>query len=115
MKQMRRAWLALALVLALSGTALAAEATAPGGFLGAIDAVFGSIVAALEKIIFFDIAGMPLVVLWLIIRIPPLRETPCLDYRRGTHESGFNRLQYSAMMWVTDVTLDCFSTDVTCC
>ena len=64
---MRRAWLALALVLALPGTALAAEATAPGGFLGAIDAVFGSIVAALEKIIFFDIAGMPLVVLWLII------------------------------------------------
>lgn len=64
---MRRAWLALALVLALPGTALAAESTAPGGFLGAIDAVFAAIVAALEKIIFFDIAGMPLVVLWLII------------------------------------------------
>ncbi len=48
MKQMRRAWLALALVLALPGTAFAAEATTPGGFLGAIDAVFASIVGALE-------------------------------------------------------------------
>jgi AGCS family alanine or glycine:cation symporter len=64
---MRRAWLALALVLALPGTALAAEATAPGVFLGAIDTVFAAIVAALEKIIFFDIAGMPLVVLWLLV------------------------------------------------
>ena len=67
MKQMRRAWLALALVLALPGTALAAEATTPGGFLGAIDAVFASIVGALEKVIFFDIGGMPLVVLWLLV------------------------------------------------
>ncbi len=64
---MKGAWLSLALLLALPGTALAAEQAAPSGFLGAIDAVFAAIVGALEKIIFFDIGGMPFVVLWLLL------------------------------------------------
>ena len=63
----RRAWFSLLLLLALPGTALAADPAAPGGFLGGIDAVFAAIVSALGKVIFFSIGGMPLVVLWLII------------------------------------------------
>lgn len=55
------------MLLALSGCALAPEEAAMGGFLGGIDAVFAAIVSALEKVIFFSICGMPLVVLWLII------------------------------------------------
>lgn len=63
----RRLWLLVLLLVALPGTALAAEEAAPGGFLGAIDAVFAAIVSALEKVILLSIGGMPLVVLWLII------------------------------------------------
>ncbi|MBE9177574.1 alanine:cation symporter family protein [Oculatella sp. LEGE 06141] len=37
-----------------------------GGFLAAIDAVFSQIVAVLDRILFVSIAGVPLVVLWLI-------------------------------------------------
>lgn len=60
-------WLLVVLLVGLPGTALAAEEAAPGGFLGVIDAVFAAIVSALEKVIFFSVGGMPLVVLWLII------------------------------------------------
>lgn len=63
----KRLWLLVLLLVALPGTVLAAEETAPGGFLGAIDGVFAAIVSALEKLIFLSIGGMPLVVLWLII------------------------------------------------
>lgn len=60
-------WLSLVLLLAVPGTTLAAEEAAPTGFLGGIDTIFSAIVAALEKVIFFDIGGMPLVVLWLLV------------------------------------------------
>lgn len=60
-------WLLVVLLVGLPGTALAAEEAAPGGFLGVIDAIFAAIVSALEKVIFFSVGGMPLVVLWLII------------------------------------------------
>lgn len=36
------------------------------GFLGTLDAVFSKVVAFLDKILFFEIAGFPLIVLWLI-------------------------------------------------
>ncbi len=62
----KQPWLPLLLLL-VPGTALAAEEAAPGGFLGAIDTVFAAIVAALEKVIFFSVGGMPLVVLWLFL------------------------------------------------
>ncbi|MGL6343542.1 MAG: alanine:cation symporter family protein, partial [Waterburya sp.] len=42
------------------------ETKAAGGFLGAIDSIFSQIVAVLDKILFFEIAGFPLIVLWLI-------------------------------------------------
>ncbi len=73
---MKRSWLlhvikrypwSIVLLLALPGTALAAEEATPGGFLGGIDTVFAAIVSVLEKVVFLSIGGMPLVVLWLII------------------------------------------------
>lgn len=63
----RYSWLLVVLILSLPGVALAAEETAPSGFLGGINAVFAAIVSALEKIIFFSIGGMPFIVLWLIV------------------------------------------------
>lgn len=63
----RQPWLSLVLLLVVPGMALAADKVAPGGFLGTIDAVFAAIVASLEKVIFFSIGGMPLVVLWLLL------------------------------------------------
>ncbi|MGL4884210.1 MAG: alanine:cation symporter family protein, partial [Waterburya sp.] len=42
------------------------ETKAAGGFLGAIDSIFSQIVAVLDEILFFEIAGFPLIVLWLI-------------------------------------------------
>ena len=53
------------LVLLLPQVAVAQE-EASGGFIGAIDSVFSGIVAFLDKILFFEIAGFPLIVLWLI-------------------------------------------------
>ena len=58
-------WLSVCLVLLLPRVGLAQE-KASGGFIGAIDSVFSSIVAVLDKILFFEIAGFPLIVLWLI-------------------------------------------------
>lgn len=63
----RYSWLSAVLIVGLPGVALAAEEAAPNGFLGVLDAIFVAIVAALEKIIFFSIGGMPFIVLWLII------------------------------------------------
>ena len=52
--------------LALPNIAYAAEEEAPGGFVGALDSVFSKLVDVLDKILFFEIAGFPLIVLWLI-------------------------------------------------
>lgn len=59
-------WLLVVLLVSLPGTALAAEASAPGGLLSRIDAVFAAIVSTLEKVIFFSLGGVPFVVLWLL-------------------------------------------------
>jgi AGCS family alanine or glycine:cation symporter len=67
MKQIKRFWMAIALLLALPGTPLAAQTASPGGLLDVIDAVFAAIFTALEKLIFFTIGGMPFVVLWLLV------------------------------------------------
>ena len=39
---------------------------APEGFVGALDRFFSQIVNVLDKVLFFEIAGFPLIVLWLI-------------------------------------------------
>ncbi|MEW6491291.1 MAG: alanine/glycine:cation symporter family protein [Cyanobacteriota bacterium] len=67
MKQRKIAWLTLALLLTLPGTVLAAEEASSLGFLDRMDAVFGAIVAGLEKTLFLEIGGIPLIVLWLVI------------------------------------------------
>ena len=63
-----RLFLALGIVLsfAIPNIALAAEEEASGGFIGAIDRVFSGLVAVLNQVLFFEIAGFPLIVLWLI-------------------------------------------------
>ena len=61
-------WLALiwaTIIILIPKIALAQEET-PGGFIGALDGVFSSLVNVLDKILFFEIAGFPLIVLWLI-------------------------------------------------
>ncbi|AFZ28839.1 amino acid carrier protein [Gloeocapsa sp. PCC 7428] len=56
------------LLLVASGTALAAEeTTADNGFVAGIDAVFSGLVDALSQVLFFSVAGLPFIVLWLII------------------------------------------------
>lgn len=67
MKRVKISWPALVLLLALPGTALATEPVAKGGFLDRLDAIFAAIVAALAQILFFEIGGIPFIVLWLII------------------------------------------------
>ncbi|WP_081942714.1 sodium:alanine symporter family protein [Myxosarcina sp. GI1] len=62
-------WLCLAMVIIIVATpklTLAAEPEPTGGVLGAIDGIFSAIVAVLSEILFFEIAGFPLIVLWLI-------------------------------------------------
>jgi alanine or glycine:cation symporter, AGCS family len=60
--------IAVILGLLLPQIALAQEpAEAQGGFLGAIDSIFSQIVAVLDKILFFEVGGFPLIVLWLIV------------------------------------------------
>jgi alanine or glycine:cation symporter, AGCS family len=60
--------IAVILGLLLPQIALAQEpAEAQGGFLGAIDTIFSQIVAVLDKILFFEVGGFPLIVLWLIV------------------------------------------------
>ncbi len=64
-----RWWLCLVLATIASlvpKMALAAEEETPKGFVGALDRVFSSLVDVLGKILFFEIAGFPLIVLWLI-------------------------------------------------
>ncbi|MGF1482469.1 MAG: alanine/glycine:cation symporter family protein [Cyanophyceae cyanobacterium] len=51
--------------LAMPNVALAQEETA-GGFIGSIDAVFSQLVEGLGAVLFFEIAGFPFIVLWLI-------------------------------------------------
>ena len=59
--------LVLAIVVSLvPKMALAQEEESPGGFVGALDSVFSRLVDVLDKILFFEIAGFPLIVLWLI-------------------------------------------------
>ena len=64
----RPLYLVLAVVLsfAIPKIALAAEEEAPGGFIGALDSVFSRLVTILDAVLFFEIAGFPLIVLWLI-------------------------------------------------
>ena len=57
---------AVFLSFALPNMVLAAEEETPGGFVGALDSIFSKLVAVLDKILFFEIAGFPLIVLWLI-------------------------------------------------
>ena len=62
-------WLCLVLATIVSlvpKMALAQEEKTPGGFVGALDSVFSKLVEVLDKILFFEIAGFPLIVLWLI-------------------------------------------------
>lgn len=65
-----KVWLSLALAVvvtfALPNIVLAAESETSGGFIGALDSIFSQLVAVLEQILFFEIAGFPLIVLWLI-------------------------------------------------
>ncbi|NER37596.1 MAG: alanine:cation symporter family protein [Oscillatoria sp. SIO1A7] len=67
---MKKPWILIVLFLifmALPSIALAqAEGTASGGFLESIDAIFAAIVGAMESVLFVSIAGIPLIVLWLI-------------------------------------------------
>lgn len=58
--------LAIILSLALPNIVLAAESETPGGFIGILDSVFSRLVDILNEILFFEIAGFPLIVLWLI-------------------------------------------------
>ncbi len=58
--------LAIVLSLALPKIVLAAESETSGGFIGALDSIFSRLVDILDKILFFEIAGFPLIVLWLI-------------------------------------------------
>ena len=48
-------------------TVLAVTKVENTNIFSAIDGIFQKLVAILEKIIFFDIAGFPLIVLWLIL------------------------------------------------
>lgn len=57
---------AIVLSLALPNIAQAAEEEAPGGFVGLLDSIFSRLVDVLDKILFFEIFGFPLIVLWLI-------------------------------------------------
>lgn len=59
--------LAFLLLLLFPVRVLAQDTETSGGFLGAIDTVFSAIVEDLAKILFFDIVGFPLIVLWLIV------------------------------------------------
>ena len=57
----------LILAIAVPTRALAQEKETSGGFLGTLDSIFSAIVAVLGKVFFFEIAGFPLIVLWLIV------------------------------------------------
>jgi AGCS family alanine or glycine:cation symporter len=59
-------WLLLLLIPLIPRVARAAEET-ESGFLGAIDAVFSGLVDFLATIFFFEVFGIPFIVLWLIV------------------------------------------------
>ena len=59
--------LLLTVVPAIPKVALAAPEDSPGGFIGTIDAVFSQLVEILGAVLFFEIAGFPFIVLWLIV------------------------------------------------
>lgn len=64
----KHSWLlVIVLLLASAQTAQASDQTAKSGFLATIEAVFSYFVAALSKVLFFSIGGMPFIVLWLIV------------------------------------------------
>jgi AGCS family alanine or glycine:cation symporter len=62
----QKAWLLLLLIPLFPTIALAQEVP-DSGFLGGIDTVFSKIVDFLAAIFFFEILGIPLIVLWLVI------------------------------------------------
>ena len=55
------------ILLGTQRIALAAPTEQPGGIFTVIDQIFQNIVNVLDAIIFYNIAGFPLIVLWLII------------------------------------------------
>jgi len=59
--------LAIVLLLFFPVRVLAQDTETSNGFLNAIDSIFSEIVTVLANILFFDIGGFPLIVLWLIV------------------------------------------------
>lgn len=59
-------WSFLLLILSIPTLVLAAETENSRGFLGIIDTVFSKLVEILGAFLFFEVAGFPLIVLWLI-------------------------------------------------
>jgi AGCS family alanine or glycine:cation symporter len=63
---MKKIWLYTLLFLALPGVALAQEEAEGGGFVASLDAGFSTFVGYIFDVLFFEVAGFPLIVLWLI-------------------------------------------------
>lgn len=63
---MKRIWLLVILFCSVPSIVLAADEEAGNSVLNAIDGIFSQIVEYLAKILFFSIAGFPLIVLWLL-------------------------------------------------
>ncbi|NET60632.1 MAG: alanine:cation symporter family protein [Symploca sp. SIO2E6] len=59
--------LLLILTIAIPTRVLAQDEEASGGFVASLDAIFSAIVEVLAKVFFFEIAGFPFIVVWLII------------------------------------------------
>ncbi|NEP10431.1 MAG: alanine:cation symporter family protein [Symploca sp. SIO2C1] len=55
------------LAIALPTRVLAQQEGTSGGFLALLDSIFSAIVSFLAKIFFFEIAGFPFIVVWLIV------------------------------------------------
>ena len=64
---MRRSWLLAILFCLIPTMVLAQENEASNAFLSGIDQVFSQVTEVLFAILFFEIGGFPLVVLWLLI------------------------------------------------
>jgi AGCS family alanine or glycine:cation symporter len=59
-------WIVLLLIPSIPAIVLAAEAKDSGGFISVVDTVFSKLVEILGAFLFFELAGFPLIVLWLI-------------------------------------------------
>jgi len=57
----------LVLAIAIPTRVLAQDEETPGGFLALLDSIFSAMVEVLAKIFFFEIAGFPFIIVWLII------------------------------------------------